>query len=140
MALDRLDLTIEPNEILGLIGPNGSGKTTFFNVATGIYGADAGQITFDGIDITGASSRAIHHAGVSRTFQRSRLSLPLSIFDNIMIGNHKRLNQGLWFNLVTARRIQARVRGELSRGTHTRRGVRAAARRAECSSRLPGCR
>ena len=37
---------------------------------------------------------------MSRTFQRSRLSLPLSIFDNIMIGNHKRLNQGLWFNLM----------------------------------------
>ena len=37
---------------------------------------------------------------MARTFQRSRLSLPLSIFDNIMIGNHKRLNQGLWFNLV----------------------------------------
>jgi branched-chain amino acid transport system ATP-binding protein/sulfate-transporting ATPase len=42
----------------------------------------------------------VYHAGISRTFQRSRLSLPLSIFDNIMIGNHKRLNQGLWFNLM----------------------------------------
>src|SRR5437870_4130537 len=80
VALDRLDLAVEPNEILGLIGPNGSGKTTFFNVATGIYGPDAGHITFDGAEITGASSRAIYHAGVSRTFQRSRLSLPLSIF------------------------------------------------------------
>ena len=68
--------------------------------STGIYGADAGSITFDGAEITRASSRAIYHAGMSRTFQRSRLSLPLSIFDNIMIGNHKRLNQGLWFNLV----------------------------------------
>ena len=58
VALDRLDLAIERNEILGLIGPNGSGKTTFFNVATGIYGADAGQITFDGAEITGASSRS----------------------------------------------------------------------------------
>ena len=100
VALDQLDLAIEPNEILGLIGPNGSGKTTFFNVVTGIYGADAGSISFDGADITRASPRAIYHAGISRTFQRSRLSLPLSIFDNIMIGNHKRLNQGLWFNLV----------------------------------------
>jgi branched-chain amino acid transport system ATP-binding protein/sulfate-transporting ATPase len=100
VALDHLDLTIEPNEILGLIGPNGSGKTTFFNVATGIYGAQAGSISFNGVEITRASSRAIYHAGISRTFQRSRLSLPLSIFDNIMIGNHKRLSQGLWFNLV----------------------------------------
>ncbi len=100
VALDGLDLAVASNEILGLIGPNGSGKTTFFNVVTGIYGADEGRVIFDGIDITKAASRAIYQAGISRTFQRSRLSLPLSIFDNIMIGNHKRLNQGLWFNLI----------------------------------------
>ncbi|HEY8440421.1 MAG TPA: ABC transporter ATP-binding protein [Xanthobacteraceae bacterium] len=103
LALDGLDLTVTPNEILGLIGPNGSGKTTFFNVITGIYRADAGQVVFDGANMTNASSRAVYLAGMSRTFQRSRLSLPLSIFDNIMIGNHKRLNQGLWFNLVARR-------------------------------------
>ena len=100
VALDGLDLAVAPNEIVGLIGPNGSGKTTFFNVVTGIYGADAGNVAFDGVDITNAASRAVYRAGISRTFQRSRLSLPLSIFDNIMIGNHKRLNQGLWFNLI----------------------------------------
>lgn len=100
VALDNLDLMVQPNEILGLIGPNGSGKTTFFNVATGIYSANAGSITFDGAEITNAAPRAVYQAGISRTFQRSRLSLPLSIFDNIMIGNHKRLNQGLWFNLA----------------------------------------
>ena len=100
LALDGLDLAVAPNEILGLIGPNGSGKTTFFNVVTGIYSADAGRVSFDGADVTNASGRAVYQSGISRTFQRSRLSLPLSIFDNIMIGNHKRLNQGLWFNLV----------------------------------------
>ena len=100
VALDNLDLAVMPNEIIGLIGPNGSGKTTFFNVVTGIHGAHGGSVTFDGADITRASSPAVYHAGISRTFQRSRLSLPLSIFDNIMIGNHKRLNQGLWFNLI----------------------------------------
>jgi branched-chain amino acid transport system ATP-binding protein len=100
VALDRLELAVAQNEILGLIGPNGSGKTTFFNVVTGIYAPDGGAVTFAGADITRASSRAVYNAGISRTFQRSRLSLPLSIFDNIMVGNHKRLNQGLWFNLM----------------------------------------
>ena len=99
-ALDQLDLVVERNEILGLIGPNGSGKTTFFNVVTGIYNANEGGVTFDGTSITNASPQAVYHAGISRTFQRSRLSLPLSIFDNIMVGNHKRLTQGLWFNLA----------------------------------------
>jgi branched-chain amino acid transport system ATP-binding protein/sulfate-transporting ATPase len=100
LAIDHLDLEVAQGEILGLIGPNGSGKTTFFNVVTGIYGADSGSVTFGGADITQASPQAVYHAGISRTFQRSRLSLPLSIFDNIMIGNHKRLNQRLWFNLI----------------------------------------
>jgi branched-chain amino acid transport system ATP-binding protein/sulfate-transporting ATPase len=100
VALDRLDLAVAQNEILGLIGPNGSGKTTFFNVITGIYAPDGGHVTFAGSDITHASSRAIYNSGISRTFQRSRLSLPLSIFDNIMVGNHKRLTQSLWFNLT----------------------------------------
>ena len=103
LALDQLDLELRQGEILGLIGPNGSGKTTFFNVATGIYALDDGRIDFDGADITGYAPQAVYHAGISRTFQRSRLSLPLSIIDNIMIGNHARLNQGLWFNLIDRR-------------------------------------
>jgi branched-chain amino acid transport system ATP-binding protein len=103
VALDQLDMAVVENEILGLIGPNGSGKTTFFNVITGIYSTDAGRVRFDGADITNAAARAVYRAGISRTFQRSRLSLPLSIFDNIMIGDHKRLNQGLWFNLMRRR-------------------------------------
>jgi branched-chain amino acid transport system ATP-binding protein/sulfate-transporting ATPase len=100
VALDSLDLSVNANEILGLIGPNGSGKTTFFNIITGIYRPNGGTVTFENTDVTGASPQRMYHAGVSRTFQRSRLSLPLSLFDNIMIGNHKRLNQGLWFNLM----------------------------------------
>jgi branched-chain amino acid transport system ATP-binding protein len=100
VALDGLDLEVAANEILGLIGPNGSGKTTFFNVVTGIYPPHGGDVTFAGADLTAASPQAVYHAGIARTFQRSRLSLPLSIFDNVMIGNHKRLNQGLWFNLA----------------------------------------
>jgi branched-chain amino acid transport system ATP-binding protein/sulfate-transporting ATPase len=114
VALDNLDLDVMPGEILGLIGPNGSGKTTFFNLVTGIYRPDGGGVTFAGADITGASAQAVYHAGISRTFQRSRLSLPLSIFDNIMIGNHKRLNQDLWFNLVRRAAFKAEFEASYS--------------------------
>jgi branched-chain amino acid transport system ATP-binding protein len=106
VALDQVDLNIDRGEILGLIGPNGSGKTTLFNVVTGLYAPDAGRVTFGGDDLTRATPRAVYYAGISRTFQRSRLSLPLSIFDNIMIGNHKRLNQGIWFNLARRKAFQ----------------------------------
>jgi branched-chain amino acid transport system ATP-binding protein len=99
-ALESLDLEVWPGEIVGLIGPNGSGKTTFFNVATGIYPATAGRVTLGGAEITGLSPQRVYRAGIARTFQRSRLCLPLSIFDNVMIGNHGRLHHGLAFNLV----------------------------------------
>jgi branched-chain amino acid transport system ATP-binding protein/sulfate-transporting ATPase len=100
VALDRVDFAVGEGEIVGLIGPNGSGKTTLFNVVTGIYRADAGAITFAGGDLSRTSSQAIYRAGIARTFQRSRMCLPLSVFDNIMVGNHKRLNHGLVFNLI----------------------------------------
>jgi ABC-type branched-subunit amino acid transport system ATPase component len=100
VALDGVDFDVNEGEIVGLIGPNGSGKTTLFNVVTGIYGADAGTVAFAGKDITGATPQAVYRAGITRTFQRSRMCLPLSVFDNIMVGNHKRLNHGLAFNLI----------------------------------------
>lgn len=106
VALDAVDLVVRQNEILGLIGPNGSGKTTFFNVVTGIYPGDSGEITFDGTSITNHRPQSVYRAGIARTFQRSRLSLDLSIFDNIMVGNHQRLNQGFWFNLVRRRALK----------------------------------
>jgi len=100
LALDRIDLDVNDGDIVGLIGPNGSGKTTLFNVVTGIYRADAGSVRFAGADLTAATPQAVYHAGIARTFQRSRMCLPLSVFDNIMVGNHKRLNHGLVFNLL----------------------------------------
>ena len=100
VALNALNLAVNAGEILGLIGPNGSGKTTFFNVITGIYQASGGRVDYQGHDLARMSAQEIYRAGVTRTFQRSRLCLPLSIFDNLMIGNHRRLNHGLWFNLV----------------------------------------
>jgi branched-chain amino acid transport system ATP-binding protein len=101
VALDRLDMEVGEGEIVGLIGPNGSGKTTSFNVLTGIYEASEGRAEFFGRDITNLSAQAVYEAGIARTFQRSRLCLPLSIVDNIMVGNHKRLRCGLWFNLFS---------------------------------------
>jgi branched-chain amino acid transport system ATP-binding protein len=107
VALDEVDFQVDEGEIVGLIGPNGSGKTTLFNVVTGIYGADEGSVTFAGTDMTGAAPQAVYRAGVTRTFQRSRMCLPLSVFDNIMVGNHKRLNHGLVFNLLRRRAFAA---------------------------------
>jgi len=67
----------------------------------------AGTVKVNGLDITRSSPQAISRAGVTRTFQRSRLCLPLSIFDNLMIGNHRNLDHRLWTNIFR--------RGELER-------------------------
>ncbi len=100
VALDKIDVEVHEGEIVGLIGPNGSGKTTLFNVISGIYGANGGAISFAGEDITSARPQAVYRAGITRTFQRSRMCLPLSVFDNIMVGNHKWLTHGFFFNVL----------------------------------------
>jgi branched-chain amino acid transport system ATP-binding protein len=110
VALDHVDFTVGQGEIVGLIGPNGSGKTTLFNVVTGIYPASDGTVTFADNDITGALPQAVYWKGIARTFQRSRLCLPLSVFDNVMVGNHKWLNHGLMFNLLWRREFAEEVR------------------------------
>jgi ABC-type branched-subunit amino acid transport system ATPase component len=110
IALDHVDFLVQEAEIVGLIGPNGSGKTTLFNVVTGIYAPSDGRVDFSGRDLTGASPQDVYWAGIARTFQRSRMCLPLSVFDNIMIGNHKRLNHGLVFNLLRRRAFAEEVK------------------------------
>jgi len=112
VALNQLSLAVNEGEILGLIGPNGSGKTTFFNVITGIYQASEGRVDYHGKDLARMSAQEIYRAGVTRTFQRSRLCLPLSIFDNLMIGNHRRLDHGLWFNLIRRGAFQAQFEAQ----------------------------
>ncbi len=108
-ALDALDLVVHEHEILGLIGPNGSGKTTFFNVVTGLYAASGGQVLLDGTEITRQTPQAVYRAGVTRTFQRSRLSLPLTVFDNVAIGQTQHLNPGLAFNLLQRKALRRQV-------------------------------
>jgi ABC-type branched-subunit amino acid transport system ATPase component len=116
-ALNDVSFSVGRGEILGLIGPNGSGKTTSFNVLTGLYRPDGGKIVFDGAEITGNSPQAVYRAGIARTFQRSRLCLELSIFDNIMVGNHARLNHGLMFNLFRRKAFRLEVEASLAEAT-----------------------
>ena len=106
-ALDALSMAVREGEILGLIGPNGSGKTTFFNVLTGLYKASAGRIVYRGEDVIGKTPQEIYRGGVARTFQRSRLSLSLTVFDNIVIGDYQHMRHGLVFNLLRRRAFRA---------------------------------
>nr|WP_284252475.1 ATP-binding cassette domain-containing protein [Litorihabitans aurantiacus] len=72
-AVDGADVTFHEGKINALIGPNGSGKTTFFNCVTGMIKPDSGTVTFKDRDITGRAPHAIAHAGIGRSFQLCRI-------------------------------------------------------------------
>ncbi len=109
-ALDKLSLDVDEGMIIGLIGPNGSGKTTFFNALTGLCRTAGGKLLLDGNDITGLGPRHVYGRGVTRTFQRSRLCLSLSVFDNVVIGRQNNLDLGLVSNLFWRRHFNKAVR------------------------------
>jgi branched-chain amino acid transport system ATP-binding protein len=88
IALSEFELDVQQGEILGLIGPNGSGKTTTFNVITGFLKPDSGKVILGGKDITSLQPYAIAKMGVIRTFQLANLFFDLTVFDNILIGFH----------------------------------------------------
>jgi branched-chain amino acid transport system permease protein len=90
-AANKIDFEIYPGEIVSVIGPNGSGKTTFFNLLTGLYKPDGGEIRFRGIDITRLPPHRIAALGISRTFQNLRLFNNLTVLENSLIGQHHNL-------------------------------------------------
>jgi branched-chain amino acid transport system ATP-binding protein len=84
-ALDVLSFSVGAGEILGLVGPNGSGKTTCINVISGLYRPDGGTIRFEGRSIGGLASHRLVHAGINRTFQIPRPFLTLTVRENVEI-------------------------------------------------------
>jgi branched-chain amino acid transport system ATP-binding protein len=94
-ALADVSLTIRAGEIYGLIGPNGAGNTTFFNVLTGLYPKDAGAVTFDGAPLKLGSPHEVARAGVARTFQNIRLFANMTARENVMVGRHVRTRAGV---------------------------------------------
>jgi branched-chain amino acid transport system ATP-binding protein len=69
VAIHHLSLKVEKGTIFGIIGPNGSGKTTFFNLVTGMLTPNSGKVIFDGKDITGLRPHQVARLGIGRTFQ-----------------------------------------------------------------------
>jgi branched-chain amino acid transport system ATP-binding protein len=94
-AIDGLDMHVDDGEIVSVIGPNGAGKTTLFNMVTGFFGPDTGEIVFDGINIVGLRPSQVLDLGIARTFQNVRLFPTMTVRENIMVARHCRTKSGV---------------------------------------------
>lgn len=107
VAVDQIDFAIEPGMIASLIGPNGAGKTTFFNCVTGFYKPEEGQILFDGHPLIGVRPDRITALGIARTFQNIRLFANMTVLENVMVGQHPRMNATLLGAIAHDRKTMA---------------------------------
>ena len=83
VAVDHVDYSLHENEIAGIIGSNGAGKTTFFNLITGYYPPDEGTVSYEGKDITALPAQKRVALGMMRTFQLT------STFDNLTVTDNR---------------------------------------------------
>ena len=87
-AVDDVSFFVDKEEIVSLIGPNGAGKTTVFNILTGFYQVDRGEIIFEDKPIHNITPQEIVKAGISRTFQNIRLFGDMRVIENVLVGTH----------------------------------------------------
>jgi branched-chain amino acid transport system ATP-binding protein len=95
-ALDDVSLTAAPRQVTGIIGPNGAGKTTLLNVLCGLVRPDAGQIWFDGSELTRLRPHRLAGLGIARTLQGVGLFDGLSAVENVMVGATSHSRAGFW--------------------------------------------
>ena len=115
-AVDALDFSVDTGQVVGLIGPNGAGKTTVFNLITGVYRPTAGQVIWQGKDITGAPPHKVAALGIFRTFQTIRLFTGLTVLENVQAGLHLQTRQQWWQGLLgtpAQRREEAAQRAQV---------------------------
>jgi branched-chain amino acid transport system ATP-binding protein len=108
-ALSDVSLSVRMGEIRGIIGPNGSGKTTFINVISGLLHPTQGRIHFRGEDITGCKPHLVIHRGIARTFQIPKILPNMTCLENVMLGSHCRNTfdlVGTWLRLPFGRSRQ----------------------------------
>jgi branched-chain amino acid transport system ATP-binding protein len=95
-AVNNVSFNVEKNTIFSIIGPNGSGKTTIFNLISGIYNPDSGTVLLEDENLIGYLPDKIARKGVARTFQNIELFTNATVMDNLMLGRHIHMKTGIW--------------------------------------------
>jgi ABC-type branched-subunit amino acid transport system ATPase component len=123
-AVSNLNARVEKGEIVSIIGPNGSGKTTVFNLVTGFHKPSSGSILAAGEEISGLRPHAIARRGIARTFQHTTVYSQVSVLENLVVGHRVRTTSGL--------------AGAILRTPRMRRDEQESSERAEEIARLIG--
>ena len=95
-AVNNVSFQVEKNSIFSIIGPNGSGKTTIFNLISGIYKPNEGRVLLDGENLVGLTPDRIARKGIARTFQNIELFGKATVMDNLMLGRHIHMKTGVF--------------------------------------------
>ena len=135
-AVEKLSFDIEGGIITALIGPNGSGKTTAFNIMTGVIRVDLGKIFFKGKDVTRAAPHRIAGMGVARTFQNIRLFPQISVLDNVLLGISCEGGNGFWSALFQTPTMKAEERKNTDKAIALLKKVRLEHKRNELAMDL----
>ena len=106
VAVNDVTMSVKQGEIHGLIGPNGSGKTTIFNVASGYYKPTSGKVSFEGETTSGLPAHQITAKGFARTFQNLRLFASMTVLDNVLVGMGHHSKTALWQEFFNPAAIQ----------------------------------
>jgi branched-chain amino acid transport system ATP-binding protein len=137
VALSDLNLYVREGEIASLIGPNGAGKTTAFNVITGFLKPTNGSVHYNGVPLNSLRPNQIAGLGVIRTFQKTSVFGGIPVFENILIGLHRRAQAGLWEILLARSKMRAEERRLRKLAMEILNFVGLTRRRDELGSALP---
>ncbi|TMJ58536.1 MAG: ABC transporter ATP-binding protein [Alphaproteobacteria bacterium] len=100
VAISDMNFVVNEGEVVSLIGPNGAGKTTAFNVITGFLQPSHGHVSYRGASLNNLKPHEVTSLGLARTFQRTSVFQSVSVFENVMIGLHRRGRSRLWDTLL----------------------------------------
>ena len=122
-AVDGCSFDLPKGKISGLIGPNGSGKTTTFNLMTGVLGADSGEVVYNGENLLGLRPYQVFNRGISRTFQITRVYREMTVFENMLSASSMRIPERVareraeeLMEFVTLTKLRGEYGGNLSYG------------------------
>lgn len=136
-AVSDLTLAIPKNAIAGIIGPNGAGKTTVFNVLSGFYIPQEGEISLEGKNILGLPPYEICKLGMARTFQNIRLSPQMTVLENILVGCHLRRHCPWWMAPLGLPRFYREEKELIEKGTELAKKVKLEGQLGETAGSLP---